>query len=425
MKQIGMQNSLGKIRRLLLPLVIVGIAILVFMFLVKTKPDAKPIERQEKAWTVSAVTVQPEAAAPTLTLYGRLDSLWSSSLTAAVAAEVLRVEVIEGDSVEQGALLLRLDDSDALLELEQKQADVREAEAILAAQETRHQADLENLPKEKELLQLARNEVNRLDGLVKKQVSSQSALDTAKQTVQRQEISVTRLQQSISEHSSKIAEYQARLARATALRDKAQLALDRTRVAAPYHARVAKILVSPGHRVRVGDKLMEIYDTDAMIFRAVLPESYLSVIGKALKSGSELTVNGMLDDLEVKATLLNLAAETSEASGGVEGLFRLEAADNQLQKGRLTRLNLTLPVQQDLVALPQEAMYGQDQVYKLDPENRLTLMQVRRVGEVIGADGTSRVLIQSDALQPGDRILATQLPSAVEGLLVKVAGEEG
>lgn len=420
MARLNIKKLTGAIRRLILPLAIIGIAVLVFVLLVKTKPDAKPIEKQEKAWTVSAVAVEPVSAAPTLALYGKVDSLWSSSLTAAVAAEVRAVEVIEGDSVAQGALLLMLDDSDAQLDLTQKEADVREAEAILAAQESRHQADLKNLPKEQKLLELTRNEVSRLEGLVKKQVSSQSTLDTARQNVKRQEISVTKIQQSISEHDSKMAEYSARLARSSALKDKAQLSLDRTRIKAPYNARVAKILVSPGQRVRVGDALLEVYDTDAMIFRAVLPEPYLSAISSARRSGSVLTVKGLLDGEEVRATLLSMAAETSQSGGGVEGLFKLEAVGTELQKGRLTRLDLTLPVQDRLVSLPQEAVYGQDQVYRVNKENRLALLKVERVGESTGPDGISQVLVRSPELQPGDRVLTTQLPSAVEGLLVKV-----
>ena len=144
----------GRVGRLLLPLFILGVAVLVLVLLIKTKPDARPIKKQEKSWTVSAIVAKPVSISPTVTLYGRVDSLWNSSLTSAVAAEVLSVEVIEGSSVQQGDLLLVLDDSDARLDMLQKEADIKEARAKLAAQKIRHQADLENLPREQQLLQL-------------------------------------------------------------------------------------------------------------------------------------------------------------------------------------------------------------------------------------------------------------------------------
>ena len=47
--------------------------------------------------------------------------------------------------------------------------------------------------------------------------------------------------------------------------------------------------------------------------------------------------------------------------------------------------------------------------------------QIERVGEQRNADGDTRVLVRSPDLQPGDRIVITQLPNAMDGLRVNVA----
>ena len=302
----------------------------------------------------------------------------------------------------------------------QKEADVKEAQARLSAQKIAHASDIENLPKEQKLLKLAQNEVSRLSDLVKKKVGSQSALDTAKQAAERQRINVNKLRQTIAGHESKLLELEARLMRTEAQRDKAQLNVDRTQVVAPYNASVTEVMVSPGRRVRVGDKLIEVFDTDAMVFRAAVPEPYLAVISSARNSGNELVVEGVLDEFPVTASLLSLAAQTTKGSGSVEGIFRLKTENTALQKGRLTKLHLTLPIKEGVILLPHEALYGPNQVYKINQENRLELIQVERLGETMKDDHSVQVMIRAKTLKEGERILATQLPNAVQGLLVRV-----
>ena len=42
--------------------------------------------------------------------------------------------------------------------------------------------------------------------------------------------------------------------------------------------RIARVLVSPGKRVRSGDALISLYDTDAMVVRAQVPSRYLPAV---------------------------------------------------------------------------------------------------------------------------------------------------
>ena len=407
----------------LLPLIIIGIALAVAAVLVVTKPDAKPVEVKEKAWLVDVELVRPQALSPGLTLYGQVESLWSSPLTAGVAADVVEVLVIEGDHFAQGELLLRLDERDARLRLLQREAELKEVEARIQSELTRHATHVEALPREKRLLALTRNEVNRLQGLVSKQVSAQSQLDTARLAAERQAISLAAREQSISEHKPRMAELEAGLAKAEALRDQAALELERCTVYAPFNGRVARLLVSPGRRVRVGDQLLEVYDTDALVVRAQLPNRALPTVRAALAGGTQLSVRGSIDGQSVTARLRSLAGEVSKGSGGVEGLFEIEGDSDILQQGRFVRLELTLPQVPGLVALPHEAIYGTDRIYRMDDDNRMRSVRVERVGEARDGGGNSRVLVRSPELVNGARVITTQLPNAIDGLLVRVAAD--
>ena len=240
------------LKKTLLPFLILAVAVGGAAALIATKPKAKPVEVTEKAWLVSAVAVEPGTYAPTLPLYGRVESLWSSSLTAGLAADVVEVPVIEGDEVAAGDLLVRLDDRDAALLLAQREAELAEAEARIAAENTQHQADLDSLPRERRLLELVEAELKRTEDLVRKKAGSQSTLDTARQAVERQAITLTAREQGIAGHASRLAELEARRAKAGALRDQARLELERTRITAPFAGRIARVLVAPGKRVKLG-----------------------------------------------------------------------------------------------------------------------------------------------------------------------------
>jgi HlyD family secretion protein len=233
-------------KRRWLPFAILGVAIAGAAALVATKPKPPPVEIEERSWRVSAQTVETGTHSPVVTLYGRVESLWSSTLTAGLVADVTAVEVIEGDFVAEGDLLVTLDDRDAQLQLTQREAELEQAEARIASELRRHEANLEALPREQRLLQLTRSEVSRLQDLVTSKVGAQSQLDTARKAAEQQAIALATREQAVDEHQSRLAEVEGARLRAEALRDQAQLELERTQVRAPFNGRISEVLVSPG-----------------------------------------------------------------------------------------------------------------------------------------------------------------------------------
>jgi multidrug efflux pump subunit AcrA (membrane-fusion protein) len=413
------------ISKFALPLLILGAAVAVAVGLVMTKPKATPVEIKEKAWLVSVQPVEPKTWSPSLTLYGRVESLWSSALTAGMAADVVEVAVIEGDDVAKGQLLVQLDDRDAKLALAQREAELREAEARIGLESTRHASNLEALPRERNLLSLTQADLKRAQDLLEKKAGSQANLDAARQAVERQAITVTQREQAIREHTATLAQLEAARAKAQALRDTAVLELVRARVVAPFNGRIAQVLVSPGKRVRVGDSLVELYDTEAMVVRAQVPTRHLPAVREARSAGAELRVRGSIDRLPVRAKLLRLAGQADSASGGVEALFAMEGGADVLRQGRFVRLDLQMPPQPALVALPHEAVYGRNRIYRMDTDSRMRPLTVARVGETRTASGSPLVLIRSKELRAGDQVVTTRLPNAIDGLLVRVPAKGG
>jgi multidrug efflux pump subunit AcrA (membrane-fusion protein) len=317
---------------------------------------------------------------------------------------------------------VRLDDRDERLELAQREAELKQAVARIETEKTRHQANMEALPREKSLLNLTRSEVIRLQDLVKKKVGAQSALDTSRQALDRQAIALSLRQQAVDDHPARMAEAEAERERAEALRDQARLDLERCEVRAPFNGRIARVLVSPGRRARVGDPLVSMYDTDELLVRAQLPSSHMPAIRAAMGAGATLVAAGSIDGVPIRAQLRSLAGEAASGTGGVDGLFRVVAGGEQVNQGRFVRLELALPAQDGLIALPHESIYGTDRIYLVDEQNRMRAWQVARVGEVRLEDGRVRVLISAPDLPADARVVTTQLPNALDGLLVRETG---
>lgn len=419
---VDFSNSRSRAVRWGAPIVILAIAVGIAAMLIKTKPQAKAVDAAEKAWLVRTVVAKPAARAPILTLYGRIESLLVAKLSAAIDADIVEMTVFEGNTVTKGQRLVRLDDRDQSLLVAQREADLRQAEARIESENNRFESDRVSLPHEQRLLDLAHAEVTRQRDLLKRKLGSQSTLDTARESAARQALTVNAREQSISDHGARLAELDANRQRSQALLEQARLELGRAQIHAPFDGRVTQVLASPGQRVRRGDSLLVVYGTEGLVLRAQIPNRHVAVVRQALASGETLKVDGELDGLPISATLLGLTGEVDAGSGGVGGLFRIEGADSTLQQGRFLRLDLNLPPRPNLIALPNEALYGLDRVYRVH-ESRMQAVNVERIGETRNDKGASLVLVQSPEIQTGDTLIATQLPNAMDGLLIRVAGE--
>lgn len=410
----------GIVRKTLAPILILLAGAGGFAALKANKPGTEPVQTEEKAWIVDVETIEMDVVSPTLTLYGRVESPRTTQMSAAITADVREVKAREGRLVDAGQALVTLDDRESLLVLEEREAEVEDMRAQIQNEEERHRNDLDALKHEEKLLELSRKAVGRAKDLVGRNVGSQSQLDQSRQEEARQALARDTRRHTISAHASRIAQLQARLRRAEALRGRAQLDVSRTVITAPFAGRISELLVSPGDRVRSGDKLLSMYDTSAVEVRAQVPTRYLPVVRSSLENNVLLTAEMEVDEQVLTATLDRLTAQVTRGSGGVDSLFQINEQNSWLQLGRTVELILTLPAQANVIALPLEALYGTNRVFKLDGERMLGLT-VERLGEVRSPayDGT-RVLVRSSELTTGDKVVVTQLPNAIDGLRVRI-----
>lgn len=405
--------------RVILPILILLFGVGAFAALKVTKSQPQPLETREKAW---AVLVQPVAFAsisPNLRLFGRTESPRTAHLTAGIAADVIDVGVLEGQRVSQGQELIRLDDREVALLLTQYEAEIRDIEAQTELELQKHANNLKALAHERELLALARKEVERARKLAKTNLGSQSQTDAAQQAVERQILSVDNRNLAIKQHGSILAQLDSRLSRARAVRDRAQLDLDRTRISSPFDGRATRVEVVRGDRVKVGDPLVSLYDGSSLEIRAQVPTRYLPRVRQSLVENKPLEAHSRVDEIDLRAVLNRIAGEVRAGSGGADALFRIITPSPWIPLGRTVELVVDLPPVDATVELPLEAIYGTDRIFILNGD-RMKSIRVERVGEIHRLGGESRVLVHSDELEAGQQVIVTQLPNAIDGLRVRV-----
>ena len=368
-----MNSSSRTLSRILIPGLLL-VSVTVAVSLVLTKPQAKTADAREVARRIDTLTVKTGSFAPTVPVFARVTTPNHADLRASVTADVSQLLALEGSIVEPGQVIMLLDDREAELEVKQRQADLQEAQSQIDAELLRH---------ENELYVIRNDEGERARHNREKIIKS---------------------------HEIRLQGLRAKKLRATSALELAQLDLERTRIKAPFSGYITNVHVSVGDRVRPGDQLIELFDRDAIELTGSLPARYIPSIQSALK----IEVNGQT----VKARLSRLSGEVNSGSGGIDAIFSLTEQTDFLQLGRSLKLDLNLPAVDNALIIPNTALYGMDTVYKIVGQ-RLKTTPVTRQGDYSDQGPIAKSLVVSADIQDGDIIMTTQLPNAVENLLVK------
>jgi RND family efflux transporter MFP subunit len=343
-------------------------------------PSAAAVRAIELAPGDVVVAGRMELAA-VLDISGGLKAVQSAVIKSRVAAEVQSLSVREGDRVQAGQLLGRLDATE--YQLKQRQADDQASAA---------QAQLD---------------------------IAQRTLDNNKALVDQGFISRTALDTSVSSTAGAQASLQA--ARATA--DLARKSVRDSEIRAPISGLVASRLVQPGERVPIDAKLLEIVDLSRIELEAsVAPEDVLALrIGQRAR----VQVDGLAETLPARVVRINPSAQTGTRS--VMAYLQLDpgAASAGLRQGLFARATVELRRQQALVIPVSALRLDQARPYLLVLESGKAAARAVTTGARGEAliDGRSESAVEiTEGLQPGAVVLRATVGALREGTALTLAG---
>jgi multidrug efflux pump subunit AcrA (membrane-fusion protein) len=295
----------------------------------------------------------------------------------------------------------------------QARADVTELEAQIESENLRYASDNEALDEQRKLLELAKAELARAERLEQRNLGSESALDQASQNVAQQQLSLSTRQLNVADHGARLARLQASLERAMARLAVAERDYGRSRITAPFDGIVSALPATVGNQVKANDVVLEMYSLESMEVRATVPVIYQQELISATAKGERYPARS--GEIELELDRLSGKAGTA----GIDALFSIQTGSDKLRLGQQIMIQLSRPPQPGLAMLPFQALYGNDRIYRINDEERLETLLIEQAGSIFD-QGVEMLLVRSDKLRNGDRIVSTHLPNAVQGLKVSV-----
>jgi multidrug efflux pump subunit AcrA (membrane-fusion protein) len=403
--------------KILLPIVIVVAAVSGFNYLKSSKPKAPANPITEQVWGVASHLVELRDIAPVVTLYGAVEASETAQLSATVSAFVTQVNISRGDSVNKGQKLVVLDDSELRLTLAQRKASLRDVEARIKSEVNSNQTNQQALGIEQQLQAINQKNLERQQQLVAQKLAPASRLEDATRALQQQQLSLLNRKNTIADHPNRMAQLQSQLTQSKIQLQFAEIDLERAHILAPFDGRILSVDTASGNRVRNGDRVVKLYNARSLEVRSQIPTRYLPMM-QTTDSGGGLEASIIHRGQTYSLKLDRLSAEASTSQGGIDAFFSLDGSQN-IEVGRNLQVNVELPIETNVVALPALAIYGQNRIYRII-DQRLQAINISRVGDWTSPTGERLTLVRSDELLTGDHVLITQLPNAVTGLLVEM-----
>tara|TARA_R110002072_G_scaffold163353_2_gene315831 strand:+ start:8923 stop:10182 length:1260 start_codon:yes stop_codon:yes gene_type:complete len=402
------------------PLVLLLAVGLIIFYLLATKPVPPKQQTPEKEWLVATETITFQTSTPQINLLGRITNPFDSNLSAGIIADVVQVPVRDGMQVKAGDILIKLDDKEIKLTVEQRKADVAELNAQINAEKNRYASDQLALKEEQRLLTIAENAVKRQAKLQASKLVAQERYDNAESQRAQTALSVNARKLMLADHPSRLAQLKARLKRAETLLSNALLDAERSTIKAPFDGVITSVSVSPGERVQIGQALVSLYDNNNMELLAQIPDRYVSEIRQALNNGKNITALSSRFGETKELSLQRLSGQVKQGSGGINGIFIPKEAKPNFVLNNAVEILVSLPKIENSISLPLSAIYGADRIYRVEG-GRLQAISIQILGKELDPLGKEdRAIITSKLLSKGDVIATTQLPNAISGLKVQV-----
>ena len=376
------------IRKLIAPIVILGIATGIVMALLNTQPELKTTVKEPVPIAVRAVTVMPDTKTLTVMSEGNVYPRQEAKIIAQLSSEVaaLSPSMIAGGEFSKGDVLISIDARDYEIALSRAKANVE-----------RNRAEY----------RFADSELMRVQSLYAKELASASQLQQAERA------------QQVSD---------AMLKEAEAALERAEIDLERTQIVAPFDGRVRTESLDEGQFLQKGGAVATIYATDALEVRLPLPDAQLAYLDPTFAqtgrapidrdvavtlaadfAGAKQTWQGRLirteGDISQRSRFVNVIAEVTDTTS-TEG--------TRLPLGLFVTATIEGRTLDELISLPRTALRDDETVMVIDDDNKLHFrtIEVFRLGD--------EEVIVSAGLQAGERVCVSPLQFVVEGMAVTV-----
>ena len=418
-----MPSLLYRVMRVAVVLLLAA-GVAVWLYFSREKPQKKPMERIPP--TVLCVPAVPGSFDMTVEAFGTVTPRNSVKLAMEIAGRIdyIHPDFREGALIRQGDVLLRIDrrtlvlnEKTARVQVDQARADIR-----LLKQETLNlKADAEIA---RSNLALAAKEMERIRVLAKNQFASKTTLDKAEQqylSAKNQLQNITNAQDLLP---SRMAVKKSVLASARAALATASLNVEKSEIKADFNGFVMTKQVQVGEYVNPGQVLGVIYEKDALDVDIRIPLEELQWLGSVFEDGGRPQVRLSIANLDGGRSpvwpgrVARIKAAVDEKTRTMPMTVEIGTLDVKdplllLRPGVFVKCRVTGEQRENVFKVPRTLMRSPDTLYlaRMDHLVIQTVKVIRRFEDDVYIAG---------GLAPGDLIIASPLPGAMDGMPVTV-----
>lgn len=373
---------------------------------------------QERLFSVNVVAADAATVTPVLTAFGQVESRRTLEIRAAVGGTVLELapSFVEGGSVAEGQVLLRIDPADAEAALARAQSDLSDAEAEARDAARALELARDELLAAEEQAALRERAALRQRDIAARGIGSDAAVETA-------ELAASAARQAILTRRQAIAQAEARVAQSATGQDRARIALaeaerrlEDTVIRARFSGVLSGVTLVEGRRVAANEQLGQLIDPDRLdvAFR-VSTAQYARLLDDAGRL-ADLPVRVRLDVFGMDMVRGGVLSRDSAAvAEGQSGRLIYAALDDPagLKPGDFVTVEVDEPPLAQVIRLPGSAMDSSGTVLVLGEGDRLEVLPVT----LIRRQGND-ILVQGDGLE-GREVVVERSPLLGAGIGVR------
>ncbi len=294
---------------------------------------------------------------------GTVEAMATVAIKPRVDGQIIEVAFKEGDLVEDGSVLFRLDDRIAKAQIAQAQAAIAKDEASLRDAEAT---------------------LSRRQALIDKQVVSEAMLDQARYAVEG-------LKASISAGRAQL--------------ESQKTLLDYLTIRAPITGRTGSLLAKLGATVRAQDAnpLVTINQTRPILVSFALPQSDLPALRRAFtaKAQAAIYIPGRRQ-APVRGTITFIDNQVDKQTGSIMVKVQAENDDEALWPGQSVDVGLTVEVKPNMLSAPASAVLPAQQgmiTWVIDANNKV-MPKVVTVERIV-----DQTVFLASGVAAGDRVV--------------------
>ncbi|WP_413910613.1 efflux RND transporter periplasmic adaptor subunit [Desulfobacula sp.] len=426
-KASGVKKSTSFFLRFLRVVIVLAIAIVLAKLLISLKKEPEKNEINNIPPSVKVMIATPVSKVMKVDAFGIVKPRKLVKIAMEVPGRIdyIHPSFIEGGQILKGELLVRIDQRSYKLNQQTGQVRIMQAKTDIESLKQ----DIENLRNDIKLskanLDFAKKEFERVKALSENQFASKNSLDRSEQQNLQAKIALQNISNRLSLTDTLMEQKNAALTLAHVDFQKADLSLQKTEIKSEFNGWILDKFVEQGEYVNPGQTLGSIYQKDSLDVDVRIPLEKMKWIESIFENGKTPDARVMMansdgmDSHAWNAKVARIKARIDEKTRTLPMTLEILNSDVKiknifdLKPGTFVKCSIIGETYKNIYVLPRYLLKS-DNILLTVNDNHLKMKKVnilRKFEEEVYIDA---------GLVPGDKIVFSPLPGALDGMALTI-----